>query len=116
MCGPLFNRGFFDEALLQTSTPEFNDTGSALKYCHQILMRECFDILPNTYRVWTFVSNQQCGEKLYSQTMYQSPGVADDDDEAPAAAKTPMLTVDFHKHIEYSRTKSFQFRLFLCIL
>jgi hypothetical protein len=110
MCGVLFERGFFDEALRQQSLSQFKDTQSALNYCTQLLQYECFDILPNTYRVWRFTSAQQCGIKLYDQIDYNSTSEADE------GALTPMLGVDFRKRAQYETTQSFGFRLFLCIL
>jgi len=80
-----------------------------LKYCNRVLNEECFDILPNTYRVWRLVSNQQCGAKIYGQSEYQDR-TGDDDDHMP------MVTVDFEWLVEYASTKSFKFRLFLGIL
>jgi len=109
MCGALFERGFFDEALRQKSSPEFKDTKSAMKYCHDLLQYECFDILPSTYRVWRSVTTQQCGDKIFGQSLYKNPS---DDREAAV----PMLHVDFRKHREYASTKFWPFRLFLCIL
>lgn len=109
MCGALFERGFFDEALREQSSPDFKDAASALRYCNDLLQYECFNILPNTYRVWRLVSNQQCGMKIFGQTTYHNP--ADEDD-----AYTPMLSVDFRKRVEYETTKTFGFRLFLTIL
>lgn len=110
MCGALFQRGFFDEALKQQPLSEFKDTESALKYCHDILQYECFDILPNTYKVWRFTANQQCGAKIFGQALYDSPTETNPD------GLYPMLTVDFRKRVEYSSTKTLAFRLFLCIL
>lgn len=107
MCGLLFERGFFDEALQQESLAGFKDTTSAFRYCTHLLQYECFNILPNTYRVWRFKSKQQCGLKLYEQSDYHSP--ADD-------SVTPMLHVDFKKRKEYATTETWGFRLFLCIL
>jgi len=108
MCGALFERGFFDEALLQRPMSEFQDTASALKYCNEMLQFECFDILPNTYRVWRLVANQQCGEKMFSQSNFHSPTDSD--------AVMPMLHVDFRKRREYASTKEPAFRLFISIL
>lgn len=107
MCGALFERGFFDEALLQQSSSDFKDTSSALKYCNDLLQFECFNILPSTYRVWRSKSNQQCGAKLFGQTDYHNP--VDD-------AVVPMLSVDFRKRREYATTKTPAFRVFLGIL
>jgi len=107
MCGALFERGFFDEALEQQSSSDFKDTKSALKYCNDLLQYECFNILPNTYRVWRFVSNQQCGAKVFGQSNYHSP--VDD-------AVVPMLSVDFTKRRQYATTKTAAFRCFLGIL
>lgn len=108
MCGALFERGFFNEALRQQTLDEFNNTASALKYCNDILQYECFDILPNTYRVWRLVANQQCGDKFIGQNLYRSP--ADKD------TVFPMLSVDFRKRREYASTKDPPFRAFLGIL
>lgn len=108
ICGALFERGIFDEALRQQSSIDFKDTASALKYCNNLLQYECFDILPSTYSVWRFVSNQQCGAKVYGQSDYVSP--AEDGEFAP------MLSVDFRKRKEYEVTKTPGFRVFLCIL
>jgi hypothetical protein len=110
MCGTLFMRGFFDEALRQQSSMEFKDTTSAFKYCTQLLERECFDILPNTYRVWRLVSNQQCGLKRFGQSTYRNP-VEDEHSKG-----TPMLTVDFKKRIDYDSSRRLEFKLFLIIL
>jgi len=107
MCGALFERGFFDEALQQQSSSDFKDTKSALKYCNDLLQYECFNILPNTYRVWRFVSNQQCGAKVFGQSDYHNP--VDN-------AVVPMLSVDFAKRREYATTKTAAFRCFLGIL
>lgn len=128
MCGALFERGFFDEALRQKSSSEFADAASALKYCHNLLQYECLDILPNTYRVWRSVSNQQCGAKIFGQIEYHSPAdaapatlgrkstdaILGRDDKAPVI--TPMLSVDFRKRLEYATTRTPHFRLFLAIL
>jgi len=108
MCGSLFERGFFDEALRQESSAEFNDTKSAVKYCTNLLQYECFNILPNTYRVWRSKSNQQCGAKIFDQIEYHSPV----DDKSVMT----LLHVDFRKRLEYSTTKTPHFRLFLGIL
>jgi len=108
MCGALFERGVFDEALRQQSSVDFKDTASALRYCNDLLQYECFNILPNTYRVWRFVTNQQCGAKIFGQTDYHSP--------QDGGGVTPMLSVDFRKRKEYETTKTFGFRLFLTIL
>lgn len=110
ICGQLFQRGFFDEALGQKSLPMFTDVASALKYCNRILNEECFDILPSTYRVWRLVSNQQCGAKLYGQSDFH---IGDNGDDA---SRTPVVTVDFEWLKEYASTKDFKFRLFLGIL
>jgi len=107
MCGALFERGFFDEALQQQSSSDFKDTESALKYCNDLLQYECFNILPNTYRVWRFVSNQQCGAKVFGQSDYHNP---------VDGAVVPMLSVDFRKRREYATTKTAAFRSFLGIL
>jgi len=107
MCGALFERGFFDEALQQQSSSDFKDTASALKYCNDILQYECFNILPNTYRVWRFVSNQQCGAKVFGQSNYHNP---------VDGSVVPMLSVDFRKRREYATTKTAAFRVFLGIL
>jgi hypothetical protein len=108
MCGVLFGRGIFDEALRQQSSVDFKDTASALEYCTNLLQFECFNILPNTYRVWRFVSNQQCGVKLYGQSDFHSP-LGDSN-------IVPMLSVDFRKRKEYANTKTIEFRIFLAIL
>lgn len=108
MCGALFQRGFFDEALRQQSSSEFTDAASALKYCHNLLQYECLDILPNTYRVWRSVSNQQCGDKIFGQMDFHNP--------AKNSSITPMLSLDFRKRQEYATTRTAGFRLFLAIL
>merc|ERR1719230_101113 len=87
MCGALFERGIFDEALRMKSSFHFKDTASALKYCNDILQYECYNMLPNTYKVWRFVSNQQCGQKLFSEVDYQPTH----------GAAVPMLKLDFRK-------------------
>jgi len=108
MCGSLFERGFFDEALRRKPSIEFKDTKSALKYCQHILQYECVDILPNTYTVWRNVANQQCGDKVFGQSLYKSP--------SDGGVAIPMLNVDFKNRIDYASTKTFAFRIFLCIL
>jgi len=124
MCGALFQRGFFDEALRQKSSSEFVDAASALKYCHNLLQYECLDILPNTYRVWRSVSNQQCGEKIFGQIDFHNPADAvpatilgrNPAETKDSTAITPMLSVDFRKRQEYATTRTPHFRLFLAIL
>lgn len=112
MCGALFKRGFFDEALRQKSSTialtEFNSTKNALKYCTNLLQYECFSILPNSYRVWRSVANQQCGDKVFGQGLYHSP--------TDGSRAVKMLTVDFKKRREYASTRSVAFRAFLGIL
>jgi hypothetical protein len=116
MCGSLFHKGFFDEALLQQPSPVFKDVASALKYCNKLLREECFDILPNTYRVWRFVSSQQCGEKIYGQSVFHSPAASEDSDPDSDLVSMPIVSVDYKKYEEYQSTKTIQWRLFLCIL
>lgn len=113
MCGPLFQRGFFDEALRQQSLPDFTDSNAALRYCTKLLQQECFDILPTTYKVWTSRRNQQCGERVYGQSMYHVPdGVSD----VPFGGGSAMLTVGFKIQDIYKTTNGYAFRMFLCIL
>jgi hypothetical protein len=113
MCGTLFHRGFFDEALREQSTPDFSDVNTALAYCNHMLMQECFDILPNTYKVWRSRTQQLCGEKVFGHSMYQIP------DDAPSSSsqdRLPMLTVSFAVQQVYESTADLKFRVFLGIL
>jgi len=111
MCGPLFQRGFFDEALRQQPSNEFTDASAALQYCNHLLQHECFNILPTTYKVWRSRSYQQCGERLFGQSMYKVP-----EDSSGTAGSVPMLTVSFRIQDIYETTKGISFRIFLCIL
>jgi hypothetical protein len=88
----------------------FKDTASAFKYCTQLLERECFDSLPNTYRVWRKVRPQQCGAKIFKQRTYLSPT----DDEGHSG--TPMITINFQKKEDYDGSRRLDFKLFLLIL
>jgi len=112
MCGTLFQRGFFDQALSEKVSTDFANTATALEYCTALLQRECFDILPTPYKVWRSRQTMECGERKFGQTMYQTPG----DDSAKLVDKVPMLSVGFTVEDMYASTKSIGFRLFLCIL
>jgi len=119
MCGSLFQRGFFDEALRQRPSPEFTDTTTSLQYCTKLLQTECFDILPTTFKVWRSREKQQCGERLFGQSMYQVPESAIDDDDSDSSGaiqSVPMLTIGFTLQNMYAGTKGYPFRIFLCIL
>lgn len=107
MCGVLFERGFFDEALKQQSSNEFQDTSTALKYCNDLLQYECFDLLPSTYKIWRSHTSLQCGEKSVGQYEYLPPF---------DAQAMPVLTVEYRKEQEYISTGGVAFRLYLCIL
>lgn len=112
MCGTLFQRGFFDQAFSEKVSAEFANPATALEYCTALLQHECFDILPNTYKVWRSRQTMECGERKFGQTMYQLPG----DDSAKLVDKVPMLSVGFLVQDMYASTKTLGFRLFLCIL
>mmetsp|Transcript_101523 Transcript_101523/g.179997 ORF Transcript_101523/g.179997 Transcript_101523/m.179997 type:complete len:632 (+) Transcript_101523:164-2059(+) len=112
MCGNLFQRGFFDVALKDSPLRAFKDPATALRYCERILRHECFHILPGTYTVWRLLSNQQCGEKRFSQGLYENPADATNDESIP----TPVLTVDFKKREIYETTQKIPFSMFLTIL
>lgn len=111
VCGLLFERGFFDEALRQQPFKEVKSTASALKYCTRILQQECFEMLPTTYSVWRSVSLNQCGEKVFGKSTFHSPA-----EHGEAGGVRHMMTVNFRTYMVYATTKGLAFRLFLCIL
>jgi len=115
MCGTLFKRGFFDEALLQQSAPEFEDVSLALAYCNRLLRQECFEIMPSTYTVWRSRSERQCGVKLYGETMYTAPEPQGNSMDT-TSHDVQLLTVRFKSQETYAHTKSIAFRLFLWTL
>lgn len=115
MCGPLFQWGFFDEALLQQATPQFEDVSLALSYCTHLLRHECHKIMPSTYTVWRSRTEKQCGDKVYGQSMYTPPAIQGNPIET-ISSSVPMLTVDFKMQTTYEHTKSMPFRIFLWVL
>jgi len=115
MCGPLFQWGFFDEALLQQTSPEFEDVSLALTYCTHLLRHECYKIMPSTYTVWRSRSEKQCGSKVYGQSMYTPPEIQGNAIET-ISSSVPMLTVNFKMQTTYEHTKTIPFRIFLWVL
>jgi len=117
MCGALFHRGFFDEALRQQPFAASMDTESLLQFCTKTLQTECYDILPTSYKVWRSREKQQCGERIFGQSMYQVPDSVTDDDSSDIVGRSiPMLTVDFRVQKTYESTQGYPFRMFLVIL
>lgn len=112
MCGNLFQRGFFDVALKDGAMRAFKDPTTAMRYCERILRHECSHMMPGTYTVWRLLSNQQCGEKRFSQGIYENPNDFGQDDTIP----TPVLSVDFKKREIYQTTQKLPFQMFLTIL
>lgn len=111
MCGVLFVRGFFDEALKQESLPAFTDTARAMRYCDRVLKHDCTQMMPDIYKVWRKVANQQCGEKSYADAMVSLPGRDKD-----LAQKRTVLSVNFRKPQQYEEAVHGVFRYFLMVL
>lgn len=107
MCGNLFVKGVFDEAIRQKDSA-MNTTGGALRYCKDLLQNRCEKILPNSYASWRKRSVEQCGVKSFDPQIYRSPPGKGEDIQV-------LFTQFFNQKI-YKRAKTSGFLVFLVIL
>lgn len=109
MCGNLFERGFFTEAIRHGSSMGIGvqNLSSARDFCADLLGNRCRSLLPNTYSIFRENAKQACGKPKFSHVEYRSPD-GDPNDW--------FLKVDFTNRTEFEKWKSWKFTLYLSIL
>lgn len=110
MCGNLMSRGFFDAALEFNTVPRVgNTTDSAFHYCRELLKPGgfCEITLPSTYSVWKIESAEECNDAEFEGAVYKHPKT-----QKPRS----FLVVDYAARLEYERTQTALFKVFLFII
>lgn len=111
MCGNIFQMGVFDAPLKYPGISRIiNDAASGAIYCRELLREEgrCEQMLPSTYRVWRNQQSTQCGAPSYAQYLYTNPRDSED--------VVSLAEVDFETEVDYYRTSSWQFAVFLTVI
>jgi len=114
MCGTLFLRGFFNDAMSSDSAESargIKDYNTAREYCLNLLANKCDLLLPGTFRVWRLSRAEKCGAKLFSPASYDLPGSV-----ARSLQRQWVVTLDFQQRVEYGKGRNVFFMLYLSIL